>query len=104
MFAVPQEVKRAPTLQACTADLNLWRSREEIKSLTTLEMLARIRSLMDCTGAYPTLAKSTPAGELPAVWYLKITYEEEIEGRLFNFVDRHGLSKRFAEEDEAGKR
>jgi len=103
-LAAPQEVKHAPTLQSCTADLNLWRSREESKSLTVLEMSVRIRSMMDCTAAYQGLANSAPGGELPPAWYLKITYEEEIEDRLFNFVKRHGLSKQFAQEDESGKR
>jgi hypothetical protein len=60
--------------------------------------------MMDCTGAYPALAKSAPDGELPTAWYLKITYEEEVERRLFDFVSRRGLDKKFSEEDEAGKR
>jgi hypothetical protein len=104
MLATPQEIKHAPTLQSCVADLSLWTSQEESKSLAALEMLQRIRSMMDCTGAYPALTKSKPDGDLPAAWRLKITYEEEMQDRLFHFVDRHGLTRKFEEEDEAGKR
>jgi hypothetical protein len=115
-FAVPQEVKHAPTLQSCAADLNLWTSqipgwptptveqnREGTKSLTVLEMAGRISSIAECIGAHPILDKAKP-GELPAPSSLTLVYDEELKLRLFDFIDRHGLRDKFAQEDLAGKR
>src|SRR5580658_5196368 len=62
---VAQEVKHAPTFQACDADLNLWSSQirgfptstreqdqESTKSLTVVEMTNRSSYLGDCSQAY----------------------------------------------------
>jgi hypothetical protein len=115
-FAVPQEVKHAPTLQSCAADLNLWTSQipgwptsrteqdqEATKSLTVHEMKSRISSIAECVGAYPVLNKARP-DELSAVLSLTLIYDQQIKARLFDFLERHGLSDKFTEEDEAGKR
>jgi hypothetical protein len=115
-FAFPQEIKHAPTFQSCNADLNLWASqipgfptstveqdRDGIKPLTTHEMINRTSYLNDCGQAYPGLNKNRP-GELSALFSLGLIYEQEIQRRLFHFLDRHGLSDKFAQEDESGKR
>jgi len=66
-----QDVKHAPTFEACVADLNLWTSqipgwptrhmdqvREGTKDLTVSEMVARSQSLEECIGAYPAFLES----------------------------------------------
>jgi hypothetical protein len=116
MFAVSQDVKHAPTFQSCDADLNLWTSQipgfpastaehdqEGTKSLTVQEMTNRMSYLDDCARAYPIFNKNRP-GEFSALFSLGLIYESEIKRRLSHFLDRHGLSDKFAEEDEAGKR
>lgn len=116
MSAIPQEVKHAPTLDSCAADLNLWISQipgwptstgvqdqEGTRSLTAQEITKRGAYLNDCGQAYPVLNKNRP-GELSAIASLGLIYESEIQRRLFHFLDRHGLSEKFTQEDEAGKR
>jgi len=57
----------------------------------------------DCTKAYPVLQKRR-AGELPLAFSLALVYSAEIQRRLQHFIDRHGMSERFEQEDSAGKR
>jgi hypothetical protein len=114
--AIPQEVKHAPTLQSCAADLNLWTSqipgwpnpsmeqaRQGTKPLTFQVMGARVSSLSDCSGAYPILTHSR-SNELSALESLLNIYLTETSGRYFNFLDRHDLIVKFIQEDEVGKR
>lgn len=116
MFAIPQEVTHAPTLDSCTADLNLWTSQlpgwptstgeqdqEGTRSLTAHEITKRAAYLNDCGQAYPGLNKNRP-GELSALASLGLIYESEIQRRLFRFLDRHGLYEKFTQENAAGKR
>jgi hypothetical protein len=41
---------------------------------------------------------------MPATTSLLVFYDQEVESRLFNFIERHGMLKKFTEEDESGKR
>ena len=115
LFAIPQEIKHAPTFQSCDADLNLWtaqipgfptstaeQDQEGTKSLTVVEMTNRLSYLNDCSQAYPILNKSRP-GEMTALFSLSWVYVQEMHRRLFHFLDRHGLTAKFYEEDGAGK-
>ena len=114
--AMPQEVKHAPTLQSCVADLNLWTSqipgwpnpsaeqaREGTKALTVQEMRGRTISLGNCSSAYPALNRSK-SNELSPSFSLTVVYDGEIQERLRNFLDRHNLLVKFTLEDESGKR
>ena len=116
MLATPQEIKHAPTFQSCQADLNLWTSQipgfptstaeqdqEGTNSLTVQEMTNRLSYLNDCALAYPVFSKNRP-GEFSALFSLGLVYESETKRRLYRFLDRHGLSDKFTQEDEAGKR
>jgi hypothetical protein len=116
MFATPQEIKHAPTFQACDADLNLWTSQisgfpistaeqdqKGTKSLTVHEMTNRDSYLNDCAQAYPAFNKNR-SGELSALASLSLIYESEIHRRLYHFLHRHDLYDKFIDEDEAGKR
>ena len=112
----PQEVKHAPTLQSCTADLNLWTAqipgwptpsteqiREGMKSLTVKEMREREVYVGDCASAYPEI-KRAKNNEVSTSLYLIMVYDIEIEERLFGFLRRHSLLDKFTAEDETGKR
>ena len=112
----PQEVKHAPTLQSCTADLNLWTSqipgwpkpsteqiREGTKTLTVKEMQEREAYIGDCASAYPEINRAKNDG-VSTGFYLIMAYDIEIEERLFGFLRRHSLLDKFTAEDEAGKR
>jgi hypothetical protein len=117
MFAVPhQEIKHAPTFQSCYAHLNLWTSQisgfptftaeqdqEGTKSLMVDEMTDRVSYLNDCSQAYPVFNKNRP-GEMSASFSLSWVYVQEMHRRLHHFLDRHDLTAKFYEEDEAGKR
>ena len=114
--AVPQEVKHAPALQACTADLNLWtaqipdwpkanakQEREGTKALTMLEMGDRMSYIGDCISAHPILNRAN-AGDIPLALSLIMTYDREVTQRYFDFLSRHDLLTKFSEEDRAGLR
>lgn len=113
---VPQEPKHAPTLQSCTADLNLWtaqipgwpdssaeQDREGTKPLTFSEMAARVKSINNCVHAYPALNRAA-TGELSVPFSLIDIYQREITNRYVDFLERHNLLGNFMQEDKAGKR
>jgi hypothetical protein len=114
--ASPQ-VQHAPTFEACDADLRLWtaqipgypnssfeQGQEGTKLLTATEMYNRISYINECAQAYPVFYKSRNANELPGTLSLVQVYIVEIAQRHNHFLERHALSAKFQEEDEAGKR
>jgi hypothetical protein len=113
---IPQEIKHAPALQSCAADLNLWASQipgwpiptldqleSGTKSLTVDEMEGRVSSMNECFQSYPLLQKSSP-GDLPAALSLMGFYQQEVQLRYFSFLVRHHLLDKFKEEDNAALR
>jgi len=113
---VAQDVKHTPTLQSCAADINLWSSqvpgfpepsldqiRAGLKALTQGEIDGRVTSLGNCVSAYPSLGKGQ-GGNLPAATTLGNLYGLETQARYLNFIYRHGMLRKFTEEDEAGQR
>lgn len=113
--AVPQ-VKHAPTLESCTADINLWTSQlpgfpdthadqlhNGTKTLTASEMEARIESIGDCADAHPIFKLGQP-GQMSPAYALTAYYALETEHRYHTFLLRHDLAQKFHEEDEAGLR
>ena len=117
MVALSQEfLKHAPTLQSCTADINLWSSeipgfpdpdddqvRAATKSLTVREIEGRSLYMTECGRAYPALV--THLGPMRLVISALIElYDGEVTSRYFDFVERHGLSSKFFEEDYLGMR
>lgn len=110
-----QDIQHAPRLETCAADVNLWTSeipdwpnpsldqvREGTKPLSERVIRDRIVSITHCSSAYPQLNQAR-SGELAAS-ALTTAYELELQQRLFDFLDRHGLLAKFTEEDEAEKR
>jgi hypothetical protein len=116
IVGLPQDVRHAPTLESCAADINLWTSeipglptaaldqlRKGTKSITVRELSGRIVALNRCTESHPSLAKGPPGEEAPAELLVAL-YNGEIKQRLMDFLDRHGLGAKFIEEDKEGKR
>ncbi len=116
VVAVSQDVKHAPTFQSCVGDINLWSSqipgfpepsydqvRSGTKSLTVHEIDGRRKSMGECIGAYPVLGKGQTS-DLSAAMSLNSYYDDEVEMRYFDFLNRHGLINKFNEEDQAGQR
>lgn len=111
-----QEVRHAPTLEACAADMNLWRGeipatsdinnsiRTGTKNLTVKGMQKRIEYIQDCASAYPQLLQSGDSSRVPLTVSLVIEYRTEITQRLTDFLERRDLWSKFLEEDDAGKR
>jgi hypothetical protein len=113
LFAIPmvvasQEVKHAPTLKSCSADIRLWSSEiplgesaEQLeaatKSLTAREIAVREKALSDCQIAHPERG-------WPEVNTLQTVYDMLLIERYSVFVARHGMYDKFIEEDEAGMR
>jgi len=111
-----QDVRHAPTLESCAADINLWTSerpglpvatldqlRKAMKPITVQELGGRISALDRCTESHPSLAKALPGEEAPAELLVAL-YNGEMKQRLMDFLDRHGLGAKFIEEDKEGKR
>jgi hypothetical protein len=114
--AVSQGIKHAPTLESCSADLNLWTSQipgfptstaeqdqAGTKALTVAETTSRLSHLDECSRAYTALNKNR-IGELSELFSLELIYVQEIQIRRLHFLSRHGLTAKFYEEDETGKR
>jgi len=114
-----QEVHHAPTLQACTADMNLWWSqipqrgsmaadvRAGTKNLTVKELNNRKQYISDCANAYPQMVTQGTGGDcsrMPRSFSLSLEYQGEIDERMSDFLERHNLIAKFYEEDEAGQR
>jgi hypothetical protein len=111
-----QEIKHAPTLESCTADINLWTSqipawpkptyeqvRAGTKDLTSKELDNRTTYMVECGSAYPQLIVGKP-GEVGPAFSLMFMYSTEVSSRYSNFLTRHALLNTFNEEDKAGKR
>jgi len=114
--AAPDEIKHAPTLDSCMADLNRWisqipgypnetydQNRSGLRSLTAKQLDDRRMYLAECMLEYPALTKSKP-GEMPAIMALASVYEGEVEARYFDFLVRHNILQTFTSEDVQGKR
>jgi len=111
-----QEIKHAPALELCVADINLWISEisqwpkpqpeqlsKDLAALTFTDLRDRALFLDDCAHAYPEL-KASKSGELSAGIALISQYTGEIQHRMLMFLERHDLLQRFVNEDAAGKR
>jgi hypothetical protein len=119
MFAVGTmcvaQVKHAPTLQSCSADINLWSAqisgfprgnldqiRAGTKSLSLKEIDGRTRALIDCSRAYPVFL--TGEHGVSAAVALVDLYGTETGIRYMDFLARHEMMAKFYEEDQAGQR
>ena len=111
---IAQTTDHAPTLEQCTADINLWHARlgggnnwDSIKAgtqdLTVETMETRKREIGVCALAYPKLAVAGP-GEDSYIKVISDTYDEVISRRLEAFLTRHRLYDKFLEEDRQGLR
>jgi hypothetical protein len=116
VVAAAQDVKHAPSLTSCVGDINLWSSqlpgfpnpssdqmRSGLKSMPLRELDGRTSSLTDCVNAYPALGKGQN-GDMSAAVTLSFYYGLETQTRYMDFIFRHGMLKKFNEEDEAGER
>jgi hypothetical protein len=106
---VAQEIKHAPTLDACQADFNLWMAdinrashggANEVSSLSFNELFTRVGYIHDCQDANPSLKKNCNDEGLLMEWI----YGMEMRNRLLGFVKRHSLKETFLDEDAARKR
>jgi len=117
LATVAQQTEHAPTLESCVADLNLWefemhgwpnpssaQEREATKRLTFDQINHRVISLAECMDAHPGLAKNKGPDSANESLTLADIYNAELQLRLSNFIDRHGLTQKFMDEDAAGKR
>jgi hypothetical protein len=93
-----QEVKHAPTVAQCQADMKLWRaqSKDERTALPYAELYNRKTEMLDCSDIDETLESG----------YLKVAqnYIFEMGARTEHFIQRHDLIGEFIQEDKAGKR
>jgi hypothetical protein len=110
--ATPQDVKHAPTIESCVADINLWSSEiptgwdpgAALKSLTANEIQGRRRELTECEASYPMLGRATTSGSSSNAERLQFNYEIEMETRFIDFLKRHDMLDKFKQEDQAGQR
>jgi hypothetical protein len=114
--ATAQEIKHAPTLESCTADINLWTSqfpawpnppyekiRAATKDLTSKELNDRTNYMFECGSAYPQLSLAR-SGQVGPAFSPMFIYDAEVSSRYLDFIARHALLNKFNEEDKAGER
>ena len=122
-----QEVKSAPTLEVCNAQVNLWVAQTDISkpygpeirkvmnTLTSKGILDREQLVTDCMLADIRELRAVPEAERTAKAQklgirlnegaaLDNLYGMEQRTRYFNFIARHKLVPKFDEEDQAGDR
>jgi hypothetical protein len=106
---VAQDIKHAPTPDACQADFNLWMADinrashggvNEVPKLSFNELFNRVGYIHDCQDANPSLKKNCNDDGL----LMELIYGIEMRHRLLVFVKRHDLKETFLDEDAAGKR
>lgn len=102
--ACAQEAEHAPTLEQCTADINLWFAQlsdsGHLRRLKQPDLDERIRQTAACSLAH---SSSSPRIEQFADLLLKVYVREGMQ-RATNFIGRHGLWEQFVAEDAAGLR
>jgi hypothetical protein len=122
-----QEIKPAPNLEVCNAQVNLWVAqmdilrqygpevRKVLNTLTSHEIADRERLIADCILADADELMAVPEGQraakaqklgirLDRADVLLSLYSREQRTRYFNFVARQHLIAKFDEEDQAGER
>jgi hypothetical protein len=122
-----QEVRHAPTLEVCNAQVNLWIAqmditrkygpevRKVLNTLTSHQIEDRERLISDCILADVDELLAVPEGQraakaqkvgmrLDAADVLLSLYSREQRSRYFNFIARRHLLPNFDEEDQAGER
>ena len=111
------EIKHAPTLEACTADINLWvselkqwpketpdQARKDLETLTYADLADRSAYLNDCLQAHRELADEARGKLSAATTLILVDYSSEMRNRLVDFIERHSLFPKFTAEDATGKR
>jgi len=122
-----QEVKSAPTLEVCNAQVNLWVAQTDISkpygpeirkvmnTLTSKGILDREQLVTDCMLADIRELRAVPEAERTAKAQklgirlnegaaLDNLYSMEQRTRYYDFIARHKLISKFDEEDQAGDR
>ncbi len=125
-----QDVKSAPTLEACNAQVNLWVAQTDISrpfgpeirkmmnSLTSKDISGREELITDCVlsdlkeiKAVPYEQRASKAQRLgmrldqvDQAHTLLNLYSAEQRTRYFNFIARNKLIPKFDQEDQAGER
>ena len=123
-----QEIKSAPTLEVCSAQVNLWVAqmdilrpygpevRKAVNTLTSRDIENRERLITDCILRDVDELRSVPEGPQRATKAQKLgmrldeastlshLYGMEQRTRYFNFIARNKLIPKFDQEDQAGER
>jgi hypothetical protein len=123
-----QEIKPAPTLEVCNAQVNLWvaqidistpylpEKRKVMSTLTSKDILDREGLINDCMSADVKELKAVPEGPQRAAMAQKLgirldgalallnLYSMEQRMRYFHFISRHNLTPKFDQEDQSGER
>jgi hypothetical protein len=123
-----QEIKSAPNLEVCNAQVNLWvaqmdlsrpyspEKRKVMSPLTSKDILDREGVIDDCMSTDIRELKAVPEGPQRAAIAQKLgirldgantllnIYSMEQRMRYFHFISRHNLMAKFDEEDQAGER
>jgi hypothetical protein len=123
-----QDIKSVPTLEVCTAQVNLWVAQTDISrpfgpeirkamnTLTSKDISDREQLVTDCTLADIKELRGVPEGPQRAAKAQKLgirfedavtlvnLYSMEQRTRYFNFIARNKLIPKFDQEDQAGER
>jgi hypothetical protein len=123
-----QEIKSAPTLEVCNAQVNLWVAQTDISkpygpeirkvmnTLTSKDIADREGTITDCMLTDIHELKAVPEGPQRAAKAQKLgvrfdeavtlvnLYSMEQRTRYFNFIAREHLISKFDQEDQAGER
>lgn len=117
--------EHAPTVDICRADAALWISQiktDKIDSLSFNELINRQNEMRDCMVVDPESdtapPQTTDSEEIYRAWEEHIKDQNRFDNyealfaaycavsgkRMYDFLDRHGLSQQFLQEDSARKR
>jgi hypothetical protein len=100
------EDDHAPLAEQCIADYNLWsgESKDSLEKLALTVVQPREIEMWNCARVIRSFDSEHKTGHAVEMLLLYGTYSGHISHRALDFIQRHGLTKEFSQEDAAGQR
>jgi len=96
----------APLPEQCIADYNLWSgvSKDDLEKLPLSVIQPRALEMWNCTKVVTSIDSERHTAHAAEMILLFGTYNLQVSHMELSFIERHGLLKKFVQEDAAGQR
>jgi hypothetical protein len=105
-YSTAQEVKHAPTVEQCSADVKLWSAEAGMMAGQKIDFDSEPVETVEARGEEMTKCSVIDQSEEFNRGYEQFSDAADlvVKERMWNFLERHGLYQKFLAEDREGKR